>query len=47
MSETNRFLQHTKQEQIVHLNKRISSIDEYWQFRMGTSAVGIVVAMQE
>jgi hypothetical protein len=47
LDEMTRFLEHSKQEQQIRLSGRIPSIDEYWHFRMGTSAVGIAVAALE
>jgi hypothetical protein len=42
-----RFLMHSKREQETRLSGRIPSIKEYWEFRMGASAVGVVVAALE
>lgn len=47
MAELLRFINHTGQEQNFRLRKDIPTISEYWSFRMGTSAVGVVVAIQE
>jgi hypothetical protein len=40
-------MEHSAREQEVRLCERISGVDEYWSFRMGTSAVGVVVATLE
>jgi hypothetical protein len=47
MHELTRFLEHTKQEQRFRLLNQIPSVEEYWSFRMGSSAVGLVLAVQE
>lgn len=47
MSELLRFMSHTKHEQEIRLRSEMPTIEEYWSFRMGTSAVGVVVAAQE
>jgi hypothetical protein len=47
MAELRRFLAHTKREQQFQLRTQIPSLEEYWSFRMGSSAVGLVVAVQE
>jgi hypothetical protein len=47
MEELTRFMDNTSLEQKVRLCCGIPSIEEYWSFRMGTSAVGLVVAVQE
>ncbi|KAH7389368.1 isoprenoid synthase domain-containing protein [Phaeosphaeria sp. MPI-PUGE-AT-0046c] len=47
MGELYRFMSHTKHEQDFRLRSEMPTIEEYWSFRMGTSAVGIVVAAQE
>jgi hypothetical protein len=47
LDEMTRFLEHSKQEQQIRLSGRIPNVDEYWHFRMGTSAVGIAVAALE
>ncbi|KAF1817442.1 terpenoid synthase [Eremomyces bilateralis CBS 781.70] len=41
------FLAHSQVEQEIRLRVQIPGIDEYWAFRMGTSAVGIAVAAVE
>lgn len=47
MDELLRFMSHTKHEQDFRLRSEMPTIEEYWSFRMGTSAVGVVVAVQE
>lgn len=47
LDELTRFLEHSKKEQTIRLSGRIPTIEEYWDFRMGTSAVGIAVACVE
>jgi hypothetical protein len=47
MSEMVRFLDQTKQEQHTRLFGSLPTMKEYWSFRAGTSAVGIVIAALE
>jgi hypothetical protein len=47
MHELTRFLEHTKREQRFRLLNQIPSVEEYWSFRMGSGAVGLVIAVQE
>jgi hypothetical protein len=47
MNEIHRFLEHTKREQQIRLCGSLPTMDEYWGFRAGTSAVGVIVAAQE
>ncbi|KAF1913064.1 isoprenoid synthase domain-containing protein [Ampelomyces quisqualis] len=47
MEELTRFMEKTSREQQFRLCCGIPSVEEYWSFRMGTSAVGLVVAVQE
>jgi hypothetical protein len=47
MNEMCRFLEHTKREQNIRLCGNLPSMDEYWGFRAGTSAVGVIVATLE
>jgi hypothetical protein len=47
MHELTRFLEQTRKEQRFRLLNQIPSLEEYWSFRMGSSAVGLVVAVQE
>jgi hypothetical protein len=47
MSELTRFVEYTKREQEFRVRQEIPSVSEYWSFRMGTSAVSLVVAVQE
>ncbi len=42
-----RFLAKSQREQELRLSGKIPSIEEYWAFRMGTSAVGVGVAALE
>lgn len=41
------FLAHSQVEQEIRLRVQVPTIEEYWTFRMGTSAVGIAVAAVE
>jgi hypothetical protein len=47
MGEIVRFLEQTKREQQTRLCGNLPSMEEYWSFRAGTSAVGVIVAVQE
>jgi hypothetical protein len=47
MNELTRFVEYTKREQEFRVREEIPSVSEYWSFRMGTSAVSLVVAVQE
>jgi hypothetical protein len=47
MDEILHFLEHTKQEQHTRLCGNLPSITEYWSYRAGTSAVGVIVAALE
>jgi len=41
------FLEMSRSEQEVQLSGRIPTVEEYWVYRMGTSAVGVVVSLTE
>jgi hypothetical protein len=47
MDEMMRFLEQTKREQQTRLCGNLPSLEEYWSYRMGTSAVGVIVAALE
>jgi hypothetical protein len=47
MDELVRFVEFTKCEQEFRVRREIPTVQEYWSFRMGTSAVSLVVAVQE
>jgi hypothetical protein len=47
MHELSRFVKQTDQEQQFRFRNQIPSMEEYWSFRMGSSAVGLVIAVQE
>ncbi|KAH4910252.1 hypothetical protein HBH73_256010 [Parastagonospora nodorum] len=42
-----RFLEQTKREQQTRLSGNVPGLEEYWSYRMGTSAVGVIVAALE
>jgi hypothetical protein len=47
MGEMTQFLEHTKREQQTRLCGSLPSMKEYWSYRAGTSAVGVIVAVLE
>ncbi|KAH4221314.1 hypothetical protein HBI73_250150 [Parastagonospora nodorum] len=47
MGEMIRFLEQTKREQQTRLSGNVPGLEEYWSYRMGTSAVGVIVAALE
>ena len=47
LKEIVQFLAGSQREQEVRLSGRIPTVDEYWAFRVGTSAVGVGVAALE
>ena len=47
MAEMRLYLEKTEVEQQFRLHERIPSVDEYWQYRLGTSAVGPGLCLNE
>lgn len=47
MAEMEHFMQQTGKEQKFRLQDRVPTVEEYWEFRQGASAVGVIVAVQE
>ncbi|KAL8831343.1 MAG: hypothetical protein Q9170_005336 [Blastenia crenularia] len=47
MSELTFFLEKSETEQRLRLQAQITSIEDFWQYRIGTSAVGIVLCLIE
>lgn len=47
MEEMLFYLEMSQREQRVRLDDRIMDADEYWEIRMGTSAVGVISAVNE
>jgi hypothetical protein len=45
--EVRRFVEMTQREQEIRLSGRIPSVGEYWEYRMGTSAVGTLMGLIE
>jgi hypothetical protein len=41
------YITHTRVEQEVHLSGRIPSIAEFWAFRLGSGACGVLFATIE
>lgn len=41
------FLEKSRLEQAVHLRGTLPTVEEYWSIRLGTSAVGVTLAMNE
>lgn len=47
LQEMDFFIQKAQLEQKSRLDGRILSLEEYWDIRMGTSAVGVIMAVNE
>ena len=47
IKEITHFMKMSEREQKVRLSQHVPSIEEYWQIRMGTSAVGVCAAVIE
>ena len=47
MSEFALFLEKSETEQRLRLQAQIVSIEDFWQYRLGTSAVGVVLCLNE
>lgn len=45
--EIKAFVKSTKPEQLTKLNDKVWKLDEYWENRLGTSAVGVTSAIIE
>ena len=47
MNEVCFFMEKSEVEQRLRLRDSIINIDEYWQYRLGTSAVRVVLCLNE
>ena len=47
MKEIEFFLEMSEQEQRVRLAQKVPTLEEYWRIRIGTSAVGVMIASVE
>lgn len=54
LAQRRRFLDHfeyfvdmTKQEQVLRLQGRILSLEDFWSYRLGSSAVHVTIAVNE
>ncbi len=47
MSQMEDFLDMTQQEQMLRLQGKLPSIEEFWSYRLGSSAVNVVIAVHE
>lgn len=54
LAQRKRFLDHfeyfvdmTEQEQVLRLQGRILSLEEFWSYRLGSSAVHVTIAVNE
>lgn len=47
MVEIGRFIEMTKTEQMLRLRGTLPSLEEFWSYRLGSSAVLVVIAMNE
>ena len=46
-SEIETFIQMTEREQSLHLSSTVPSAEEYWEYRLGSSAVCVILAVNE
>lgn len=47
MDECDDFLEMSQREQVLRLRGRLLSLEEFWSYRLGSSAVYITIAVNE
>lgn len=47
MKEITTFVEMSRREQVMRLNRKVPSIDEFWEYRLGSSAVCVTLAINE
>lgn len=47
LSEISFFMDKSEYEQRLRLSQSVADLDEYWNFRLGTSAVRVALALNE
>ena len=47
MVDMKQFIEMTKTEQVLRLRGTLPSLEEFWSYRLGSSAVNVIIAMNE
>ena len=47
MVSMEQFIEMTKTEQLLRLRGTLPSLEEFWSYRLGSSAVPVIIAMNE
>lgn len=47
MVDMEQFIEMTKTEQMLRLRGTLPSLEEFWSYRLGSSAVPVIIAMNE